>query len=67
MNTLFVRTAVLLLHAIANFALVSYLLNFDISGKWVSFIGFILLILVLVYLFIRHIVSYIYFVKNKST
>jgi hypothetical protein len=66
MNSLFIRVTALLLHAIANFVLVSYLLNYDLTGKWVTFAGFVVLIFVLVYLFIRHIVSFIYFVKTKT-
>jgi hypothetical protein len=66
MNTIFLRVAALLLHAVANFTLVNYLVNFDITGKWIYFIGFIVLLLILVYFFIRHIVSFVYFIKTKT-
>ena len=67
MNNLLLRTGAILLHAIANFLLVNYLVNeFDLTGKWILFIGFILLLLVLLYLFVKHVVSYIYFLKTKT-
>jgi len=66
MNSVFTRTAALLLHALLNFLLVSWLVNFDITGKWVFFIGFIIFLLALLYLFIKHIVSFIYFIKTKT-
>lgn len=66
MNTLFFRITALLLHAVANFIIVSYAVNFDITGKWISFIGFILLLFVLLYFFIRHLASFIYFIKTKT-
>jgi hypothetical protein len=66
MNSIFLRVAALLLHAVANFVLVNYLVNFDIAGKWVYFIGFIVLLLILIYFFIRHIVSFVYFIKTKT-
>jgi hypothetical protein len=66
MNSVFTRTAALLLHALLNFLLVSWLVNFDITGKWIFFIGFIITLLILLYLFIKHIVSFIYFIKTKT-
>jgi hypothetical protein len=66
MNTLSVRTAAIIIHAIANFLLVTYLLAIDITGSWLYFIGFILIIALLLYLFIKHLVSYIYFIKIKT-
>ncbi|HKO79267.1 MAG TPA: hypothetical protein VJU78_02690, partial [Chitinophagaceae bacterium] len=62
----FIRTAALLLHALINFLLVSWLVNFDITGKWAFFIGFLIILLVLLYFFIKHIVSFIYFIKTKT-
>lgn len=66
MNTIFIRFAAILLHAIANFILVSYVVNFDITGSWIYFIGFVLLLLLLLYLFILHLTSFIYFIKTKT-
>lgn len=66
MNTLFLRTTAILLHAAANFIVVSWLMGFDISAKWLSFTGFIIVLLALLYLFIRHIVSFIYFLKTRT-
>lgn len=66
MNSFFIRVVFLLLHAVLNFVAISWLLNFDITSKWVYFIGFILLIFLLVYLFINHIISFIYFLKTRT-
>lgn len=66
MNSVFTRTAALLLHALLNFLLVNWLVNFDITGKWIFFIGFIIALLALLYFFIKHIVSFIYFIKTKT-
>ena len=67
MNNIVIRTFVLILHAVINFLLVNYILNhFDLTGRWLSFIGFILLAFLLSLLFITHIVSYIYFLKTKT-
>jgi hypothetical protein len=66
MNNFFLRILALLLHAAANFLVVTWLLNFDITKKWLYFIGFVALLLALLYLFIRHITSFIYFLKTKT-
>lgn len=67
MNSLFVRTTAILLHAVLNFLLVNFFVStYDLTGKWVLFIGFILFLLLLLYFFIKHIVSYIYFIKTKT-
>ena len=66
MNQMMLRTAAIILHAVANFIVVSVLLNYDISGSWVVFLGFVAVVLVLVYLFIRHLLSYIYYIKTKN-
>ena len=66
MNNLLVRTVAIILHAIVNLLLVNWLVNFDITGKWIFFAGFILLLLFLLFLFVKHIVSFIYFIKTKT-
>jgi hypothetical protein len=65
MNKLLVRIAAILIHSLLNFIIVSWLLNYDISGSWLAFFIFILVVLVLLYLFIRHIISFIYFIKRN--
>ena len=66
MNRLIIRTSALLLHAFLNFVLVSYLLNYDLTGSWIVVTGFIILLFLLVVLFIRHLLSYFYFIKTKT-
>lgn len=67
MNNIVFRTFFIIVHAVVNFLLVNYILNhFDLTGRWIFFIGFILLAFLLSLLFITHIVSYIYFLKTKT-
>ena len=66
MNPLLLRTAAILLHAVANFLLITTLYNYDLTGSWLKFIGFIILVLFLLFLFIKHLLSYIYFIKTKT-
>ncbi len=66
MNQFALRTVLIILHAAANFILITILLDYDISGSWVRFIGFIALALLLLFLFIKHLLSYIYFIKTKT-
>jgi hypothetical protein len=66
MNAFMLRTAVLVLHAAANILLITFLFNYDITGSWVFFIGFIVILLLLLFLFIKHLLSYIYFIKTKT-
>ena len=66
MNDFVLRTTALILHAAANIIIVTYLFNYDITGSWVFFIGFIALLLLLLFLFIKHLLSYIYFIKTKT-
>ncbi|MEO7922333.1 MAG: hypothetical protein ABIR30_01515 [Chitinophagaceae bacterium] len=66
MNPLLLRTFAILIHAVANFILVTWLLNYDISGSWLYFVGFIAICLLLLFLFIKHLLSYIYFIKTNT-
>ncbi len=64
-NSLALRIFGIILHAIANFILVSYLVDYDITGSWIVFIGFVLVVFFLSYVFLRHLVSFINFIINK--
>jgi hypothetical protein len=66
MNQLALRTIFLILHAVANFILITLAFNYDITGSWALFIGFIAVALLLLFLFIKHLLSYIYFIKTKT-
>jgi hypothetical protein len=65
MNNLFLRTCLVLLHAVTSIVLVSYLVDYDITGKWIKFIGFLLLLLLLLFLFVKHLIAFYYFIKTK--
>lgn len=64
---LFYRVALLILHAVANFLLISWLVNFDISGSWLGFFAFILVCLLLLSFFIMHLYAFFVFIKTKTT
>lgn len=66
MNKLLIRTGALLLHAAANIFLVTYLTNFDITGSWLAIAGFVIVMGVLLVLFIKHLLSFLYFIKTKT-
>lgn len=65
LRPLILRLLAVILHALLNFIAVSYLLDFDITGSWLVFIGFVLLVFLLVSLFLRHVISFIQFIKNQ--
>lgn len=59
------RLIVLILHALINVIFISFLFHFDLTGSWLRFAGFSMLILFLFLLFIAHLVSFINFLKPK--
>jgi hypothetical protein len=65
MNNLAIRTIVLILHALLNFIVISYTLDYDITGSWMRMVLFSLLFLTLLYFFVRHIISYVQLIKSK--
>ncbi len=65
MNNLVLRTVALLLHALLNFFVISYTMDYDITGRWLNIILFVLLCIVLMYFFVLHIISFYQFVKSK--
>jgi hypothetical protein len=64
-DQIFVRTALLLVHIILNIVVITRLTDFDLTGSWLVFTGFILLVFILLFLFIRHFLSFFQFLKNK--
>lgn len=66
MNTLLLRMGALLLHAFLNFIFISWLFKFDITGSWIAFGGFFLLLFVLLIVFIKHLVSFINYIKSVT-
>ena len=65
MNKLLFRTLILLLHALLNFFIVSFVMDYDLTGSWLRIALFILMLMVLLYFFILHIVAYYKLVKSK--
>ena len=59
------RTVAILLHAVINFFLVSWMLKYDITGSWAGFVLFIVLCLLLLILFIKHLISFIKYLQSN--
>ena len=66
MNHLLFRLAALLLHAVLNFILISYLMDYDITGSWLKVVGFVLLIFMFLIAFIVHLLSFIKLIKTRT-
>ena len=66
MNHLLFRLAALLLHAVLNFILISYLMDYDITVSWLKVVGFVLLIFMLLIAFIVHLLSFIKLIKTRT-
>lgn len=64
MNPFLIRTFFLVVHIVANIALVSYLVNFDLGESSLRFVLFILIMAILVLLFAKHLISFIQFIKS---
>jgi hypothetical protein len=64
-NQLILRIIAIVLHAILNFIAVSYITDIDLTGSWIVFIGFVLILIFLSYLFIKHLVSFINYITSK--
>ncbi len=65
MNKLLFRTLILILHTLLNVFILTYVMDYDLTGSWLRIILFVLLILTLMYFFLLHILSYYKFVKSK--
>jgi len=66
MNKLITRTLALLFHALLNVFLISYITDFDVSGSWLGFTGFVLFLLLLLFLFVRHLLIFIQYIKTTT-
>ncbi|MEO6252889.1 MAG: hypothetical protein ABIO79_06270 [Ferruginibacter sp.] len=65
MNKVLFRTLILILHTLLNFFIVSYVMDYDLTGSWLRITLFVLLLLVLLYFFVLHIIAYSKLVKPK--
>ena len=59
------RTGAIILHTLANFIILSYLMSFDITGGWLPFALFMLACFLLLALLALHILSFIRFLQLK--
>jgi Na+-driven multidrug efflux pump len=62
----FFRVLAVLLHALFNFILISYLTNFDITGSWLAVTAFLVTLVLLIALFIQHVISFINYIKTQT-
>jgi hypothetical protein len=65
MNNTPLRAAAILLHLLLNFFLVSWLMDFDLTGGWIRFALFLTVWLLLLLLFVVHMISFIRFLQSK--
>lgn len=65
MSKLVLRTLLLILHTLLNFFIVSYAMDYDLTGSWLRISLFVLLLLVLLYFFLLHIIAFSKIVKLK--
>lgn len=61
------RFAAIWLHALLGFILLDYCFNLDISSSWLLLVGFSIIVLVLVWTFIKHLLSFVQFIKTNHT
>ena len=64
-NETLYRVVAISLHMFLNFILISYLMSFDWTASWLRFAGFLAIVLVLFLLFVKHLLSFITFIKSK--
>lgn len=65
-NPIYLRVVLLLLHTLINFIFISWLTDFDITGSWLTVIGFTLLVLMVIGTMISHIISFFNYLKTKT-
>jgi hypothetical protein len=65
MNKLALRTLLLILHTLLNILIVSFVMDYDLTGSWLRITLFVLLLLVLLYFFVLHLIAYSKLVKPK--
>lgn len=65
MDRMILRVGLIMLHALANIVVVSYLVNYDITSSWLATISFVIILFILLTLFIKHIMSFIKYIKTN--
>ena len=59
------RTSAIILHTLANFIILSFLMSFDVTGGWLSFVLFVLACILLLAILALHVLSFIRFLQLK--
>lgn len=65
-NSLPLRILALALHLLINVWMLTWLVDFDVSGKWITFIPFVAAFTFITIAFIYHLILFTRFLKSKS-
>ncbi|KIC95838.1 hypothetical protein [Flavihumibacter solisilvae] len=65
-DAIYLRVVLLFLHALINFIFISWLTDFDITGSWLTVIGFAFLVLLVIGTIMAHVISFINYIKTKT-
>jgi hypothetical protein len=66
MDAIYFRVGAILAHVILNIIIISWIVNFDITASWLRVAGFAALLFILLVLFIKHLISFINYLKTKT-
>jgi hypothetical protein len=66
MDNYVIRIAAIIAHVLLNIVIISFLTDFDITARWITTIAFVLIIFLLFVMLIKHIVSFINYIKTKT-
>ena len=66
MDAIYLRVGAILAHVILNIIIISWIVNFDITGSWLKVAGFAAVLFILLVLFIKHLISFINYLKTKT-
>jgi hypothetical protein len=66
MDNYVIRIAAIIAHVLLNIVIISFLTDFDITARWITTIAFVLIIFLLFVMLIKHVVSFINYIKTKT-
>ena len=66
MSRLFRRILAIVLHLLLNVFIVTWVMQYDVTGSWITFSGFVSVVLILLIFFTLHLISFIYFIKSTN-
>ena len=66
MSRLFRRILAIVLHLLLNVFVVTWVMQYDVTASWITFSGFVSLVLILLIFFTLHLISFFYFIKSTN-